>query len=374
MNDDDVRAALAAYAEGAPLPLDPKPAVHRRIAAARRRRTATVSTALAVALVAPVAAVALAHGDGNARLTQAASAPPPTRSYVSFASPSPSAPAPRGSRPPRRSPGAFLTPSPSARLTQQPVVVPGPTVEESYPPGLRVSVSLDPAGPAAATYAVLTIDATDDDGSPLVTAVDWGDGDVRTFGYPMAACPIIEPDTTDEPRGARNTGTFTHAWRYPGVFTVSVTVLSMRQCTRRPPPREEQTATVTAAVGDGPVVSNGAHHPRVGDTGAVHDEGTAARAVRLYADLSDDDGYVGAATVDWGDGSTPATFTNEEPCDDGDGRHYPTWGSMVLQAEHTYAADGTYTATVTFTSTGCDGEDPQEASGDERFAVPAPPP
>jgi PKD repeat protein len=70
-------------------------------------------------------------------------------------------------------------------------------------------------------------------------------------------------------------------------------------------------------------------------------------------------------SIDWGDG-TPATNFDYplSPCQ----------GQEGADANHRYAAPGTYTVQLIVTSMGCDGTGTQRASAQVRMAYPSSPP
>jgi hypothetical protein len=213
-----------------------------------------------------------------------------------------------------------------------------------------------------ATNAVLAVHAEDDDGHPLVSGVAWGDGSSEAIAIPMYMCPSFPPPTTPPPPDPGESDTeFGHAWRHAGTFTLTVSVESSIPCSQGPPPAEDATVRLVVHVTPGLDTSNGPAQPVV-----TYKEAGPAFDGKPYewtvsATLSDDDGYVGTVTIDWGDGSAPATVRNDESCDDADGARYPSYGSLTATKNHVYSP-GKYTVTLTYSSAGCGGADVQRGS------------
>ena len=99
----------------------------------------------------------------------------------------------------------------------------------------------------------------------------------------------------------------------------------------------------------------------------------------LFIGAMDEDGWIHDFTVDWGDGTTSVFVYNPFPCRVDAATGYPVGnyvsmpsdttnplvgldGKPVPSTERFFAAAGTYTVTVTVTSTACDGSEPQQGS------------
>ena len=102
--------------------------------------------------------------------------------------------------------------------------------------------------------------------------------------------------------------------------------------------------TVTA-VNDTPVVTAG--------SAQVVDEGTSVTVTATYSDV--DAGDTHTAAVNWGDGSLTASLG-------------PVSGDTV-SASHTYADNGTYTATITITDNGTTAGNSDPKSGSAGVSV-----
>ncbi|HVF05011.1 MAG TPA: hypothetical protein VNA20_09235 [Frankiaceae bacterium] len=370
MTDDDIRYVLSTFAAGAP-DLDPRAGLAERLARRdRARRTAVASVACLAAAIAGTGVAVLTSERGRTGLVVAGDLPSETPSEEPSETPSPT---------PSETPSA----TPSASPTASPSVAPtSPAVATKNPPpptrtsdtgrgeeGLRAQAVLDPASFATATYAALRVTATDDDGFPQITELAWGDGTTEPIAVVAASCPVPEdPPPTSRPKQPGDLDeTFRHAWRHPGRYTVTVTVSSSTHCTQPPAKYETATVRVVVDVTAGEVTANGPAKPAF-DGSVGYLEGGEMYEWELRGSVTDRDGYFSSATIDWGDGSEPTTITNDQPCDDGEGGHYPARGMLVLDSTHQYQP-GQYTVTVTFASTGCAGDDAQPGTATLRADV-----
>ena len=107
----------------------------------------------------------------------------------------------------------------------------------------------------------------------------------------------------------------------------------------------------------------------------------------LFLSAQDPDGWIHHFTVDWGDGTALATYAYDPfPCkavapDGWPQSNYVSLpsdtlhplvgldGQPVPSTEHHYAIAGTYTVTVTATSTACDGSQPQDGQATTSWTV-----
>jgi hypothetical protein len=222
--------------------------------------------------------------------------------------------------------------------------------------GLRATATLRPANAATATEVGLAVDAADDDGSPSVAEVYWGDGSkiVRDDAFYPASCSTPPPPPRPkQPDSYRET--LTHAWRHSGPVTVTVVVGTRMTCAFGIT-YERAVLTLAVDVRPGAVTSNGPGRPFAETFAVRRNHKTGVHGVQ--GQLRDKDGYVGGAVVDWGDGTTTFVDRYRRPCRDGDGRHFPaSW--FPFEAEHRYSTPGPHQVTVRYASTGCAGEDPQ---------------
>lgn len=349
MSDDDVRRALARYADTTPA-LDPRTGLRERLVRRERaRRAAVAGTAAVLLVVAGTGVAALARHRDRAGIVAAdpTETPSATPSATATASPSPTAP---------ESPAA----DPAAPIVRT----------ATGPDGLRVRVTFTPGSPETATAASLRVETWDDDGHPVVAAIRWGDGSAEPIQRVMAGCVIDPPPPGASPpprekEPGETDKTYTHSWRHDGRVTVRVEVDSEGDCVPDPPDMEEAAVSFAVDVRPGAVTSNGPARPAA-DAEAGYRDGGGVYDAFLRATLTDADGHVTSATIDWGDGSAPATVRNDTPCDDGNGRHYPApadpWAEWHVSEQHDYGTPGTYRITLTYVSAGCDGAHEQPAS------------
>ena len=353
---NDIDDALRRYAAATP-DLDPREGLAERMRRHERRRRATVAgIACFAALVAGSGVAALSSDRTTAGLT----ATDPTPTVTASASPSPSeepSPEPEETEEP-------ATPSPTRTPSPEPEPVPTayPTAESFGGEGLVARVALTPDSPATATTATLRVTGEDDDGGIQVSGVSWGDGSSEPIAIAMPSCAWTGPPPTTRPKDPGTLdASYRHAWRHDGTYTVVVDVVSDTGCAQPPGRSENARLRLRVEVREGEIVSNGPRRPAAHQV-SLSADGTADGNYdwALLGFVDDADGWLGTATVDWGDGSQPDVIDNNGTCDDGDGRHYPS-SHLSLYSGHDYEP-GTYTITVSWTSTGCDGEDAQTGS------------
>lgn len=366
MSDDDVRRALSTYAATTP-DLDPRAGLAGRMARRQRaRQTAIAGTAVLAAAIAGTGVATLDRGDKSTVGVLAVDTPSatPTRDEPTPTTSPSSIPTSHPTQtwsppPPSGNPTATTAPPASPTPTD-----PGPvTASAGGEKGLRVVATLSTGGPATATSVTLTVEAEDDDGQPATPVIDWGEGEPKGGVSTGASCV---GDGKDEPDPGSLRKSFTHAWRNPGTYTVVVTVVSFDYCDDAVE-QERQTVRLPIEVRPGKVVSNGPAAPYADHVGHLYGDDEGYRTVTLEWTLRDQDGYVGSVLVDWGDGSEPERFRNDPECDDGKGARYPNtrFGDA---ASHEYEL-GEHTVTLTFSSTGCDGEDRQWATKTHKVFV-----
>ena len=359
MTDDDVRHLLSRYAATAP-DLDPRAGLAERLGRRdRRRRAAVAVAACAAVVVAGTGVAALTRDRGGAGLVVAddlptgePTVPSPTASPAS-ASPTAS-PAPAAE--PSGSPAAS---SPAATSSPEPDFVPGGPVTATArgPEGLRIEATLSSDHTQTATGVSLRVVARDDDGDPAATSVVWGDGRSEPIVRPAAVCPAETrgPLATRAPQPGRSDNTFSHAWRHPGRYQVTVQVRSEVVC-EDDPATEDAAVTLTIDIAPGRIVSNGPEQPAAVHLAVEPNMDTRDELYDYLAEFSirDDDGDVRSVTIDWGDGSPPVVLRNSGECQDGDGRHYPT--TYFGEARSHRYDFGEHTVTLTWESAGCDGK------------------
>ena len=373
-DDDDVRRALSAYAATTP-DLDPGAGLRERLVRRDRVRRATVAgVACFAAVVAGTGVAVLSRDRGTAGVVAAGDLPSetpaseePTPTPEPTESPTAEPPGPTATAAAPTAPPPESTP-PSPRPPGEPV---SRTEEGEH--GLRVQVTVDHGSLPTATQATVTVRATDDDGDPHVRAVSWDDGSEEAIAILASACvspyrgPTLTPAPSRTPSPGKLEQSFRHAWRHDGHYTVRVRVYSNLPCVDGEEP-EDVVVEVPVEVTRGEATSNGPARPVAHEPDASPAENGELYEYRVGAYLFDGDGWLSGATVDWGDGSAPTVLRNtDNPCEDGDGRYYPSNG-FDGSATHRYSP-GTYTAVVTFTSTGCAGGDVQRGRTEIRVEV-----
>jgi hypothetical protein len=180
---------------------------------------------------------------------------------------------------------------------------------------LHATAATDPAPTEGAAFTAPLASFTDDDPAGALSdysaTVDWGDGSTSNGAVSATA-------------GGFTVGG-THSYAEEGSFAISVTI------------HDAGGSSVGASLGA--VVADAALHAS-GAAAITATEGAPSGTVTV-ASVTDDDpaGAVAdyTATIDWGDGSAPQTATVGNPS----GGVFP-----VTSGGHTYAEEGTYTATV----------------------------
>jgi hypothetical protein len=208
-------------------------------------------------------------------------------------------------------------------------------------------------------------------GGPGVSTVDFGDGSPKlaSEGYDQGCGVGIQPGTT-------GSEVLTHAYRYAGTWTLTEN-FAPKCADLRLPNGFRGSGTVVIQPGRAP--SNGPALPLSDGldcrtpSKSSPGEQVPARTIACFPDYADADGYVTTVALHWGDGSRDTVFTFSlarcvDPAD-----HWPATSvddaGPVWGTRHRYAHTGTFRATATVTSTGCDGGDRQTRSASVRVTV-----
>jgi hypothetical protein len=222
-----------------------------------------------------------------------------------------------------------------------------PPVDDGGPSGLTISVT--PTHPAAGVPARLVFDSG---GDASAFGYDLADGTSQGMGTPVCGAPFGGPKDVD------------HIWDAAGSYTVTLTVSGAR-C--RADGSQAQfhavTKTLTIVVAGGQATgSNGTAAPKL----AVQSPSKAGTDVSITTAGTDADGFAYAVVVDWGDDS-PRDIQLQalSGCQRGPGGT-PSNGSVSFPFAHHFAQGGQYHVTITFFSTGCDG---QSAQTDQRAVL-----
>jgi hypothetical protein len=233
--------------------------------------------------------------------------------------------------------------------------------------GPTARVEIEPAAPTVGELVTFRVYA-EGPGFFEGAKPDYGDGspdDTHFFGPGAPDCSN-EPsgNTTSTARRDSQTMELTHSYARAGSYEFHAAVTFFDPCR----PKDEAmmtvdaTTTVTVLAAAEPP-SNGAVMPSA-IIAAYPVPGADNLTVAVDFDGHDEDGYLHSLAVDWGDGSAPERV--ERPlanCSTGPSGwpdHRPT--SVPTRLTHRYATPGSYVATVTATTTGCDGRDAQQAT------------
>jgi len=201
--------------------------------------------------------------------------------------------------------------------------------------------------------------------------IEYGDG----TGGPGVAGTSNPPNCTGGyVAGDRTTNVFRHAYRAPGTYTVTVTFDPECGGTGEP-----IVGRGTVTVLPGRVLSNGPErlffYPNGADFYAPIPSDHGPLDVVATPTFEDLDGFPSRVVIAWGDGTrsvfgdllgTCTETATAWPSTDFDDEAPPPW----WLAPHTYRQAGTYTVTVTVTTTGCDGRDPDTVTATGRTTVP----
>ncbi len=418
MNDnEDIRRALADLA-GNPAPRDLKPGVHKRVAEIHRRRQS--GTAVALSVVTLVAGLTLSrlpalHGDNpTAASSPTASADAtdstdptasPTRSAAASKKPTQAIVAPtattRSTEPatPRgtggskagqastsnATSGATSGATPAAPTGGAGSTAPSSKVAATVKPTTTPSISVVAAGPdltkeelGATLTAVTDADGSDAPYTTLTLQVKgkiYGSLNDVDMGYresggrsgihreykSAGACTI----QTGELHDVDQSFTFRYRFRLAASYTPSAKISTWDHNCTYGVPRREWSLLPTVTIATGSSLSNGPE-PIVINISAK----AQGAAISLGIASDDSDGHIRTTTVDWGAGGAPVDLGGDpKACDDSGGRYWPDSYARIFTTSPTLAS-GTYTVTVTTTSTGCDGKDSQSATKQVTVVVP----
>jgi hypothetical protein len=221
---------------------------------------------------------------------------------------------------------------------------------------MTLTVDVAPADAATGQDVTISARVTDTDGFWSGGRVEYGDGSATPLPHWVAGCvpprPGEEPDRTPQP--SDETKTFHHAYAKAGTYTVKVVADTSRLCSPGHPV-ESMTKSAEVRVTGEDMPSNGPAQPRA----SILDPEGDFLAVAFTIAGSDADGVASAYSLDFGDGSAPLTGELwSGGCPPPGESGYPSGGGRQ-DVTHEYATAGTYTVTLTVTSTGCDGEHPQ---------------
>jgi len=189
-------------------------------------------------------------------------------------------------------------------------------------------------------------------GAFIVLHVTYGDltYDQKT---PDSNCADTPPDQPQAAAPFEYDTTLTHLYATPGRYHLEATTTVASQCPA--PPGEvdhwaHTTADVDLASGYG---ANGPLLPQLQPNFSTDFGGTT-----MNVPAWDDDGWIQSVTIDWGDGTPPVTASNDGAC-----TMYAGYARGIEflppTQRHSYETHGAHVATITGTSTDCNGQSPQ---------------
>jgi hypothetical protein len=342
LNNDGLRDAFERMSSQPPAAPDRAAAVHGKATQIRRRRV-VVASVCSAALLATGAALAVpaftADDDNSSRLQETNPGP------GGFASPSP-------------------TPSVLAPTAKPSNAVHVPPRGARGHSDLTITVSTHDGAAEPADYPTTVVDVHITGtihGGVVVGELQFdafNNANTASFADASAApCTDRKIDTTYS---------LPYQYREDGKYGV---VARIKDCGAT----EFTEFTGDVSVAHASTHSNGPRQPVVNADNAATISGDSAT---LGVDASDDDGWISAISVDWGDGNSPSVSTfpnadNPQTCADNDGH---SWPHAISNANLTSPslAPGSYRVTATVTSTGCDGGDEQTTSQTVTVTIPPP--
>ena len=247
----------------------------------------------------------------------------------------------------------------------------GPSTIESSTGDIQLDVvSIQPASPAPGQVVEIVVSARAP-GLLHQQVVSLGDG--RTIRRNLGmGCSTMGDYAEPPPPPIGPTEalvTIATTYRASGDYSVGIDVEAYTECPQLDQGIGRQIGhlSVPLSVAAGPSVGNGDLPPSASLTESI---GWGGTDVRVEANGTDDDGWISELRIDWGDNSTPTTITRNEACAPGPSG-WPMNAGYTEAATHTYPAPGEYTATLTVTSTACDGTRAQTASSSNLVVFPS---
>lgn len=227
--------------------------------------------------------------------------------------------------------------------------------EEPTAPALFVSV--EPTTAQAGEPVTITVRQQGGEGVVHLSTPDFGDGTINHDSFPLPGYPCGYSTPTES-----RVRSFTHGYAVPGTYALTAEASIYDPCDQSGRTLTAQ-ATIEITVAD-QVPSNGPAVPGAA-VAAMPAQGENPRTFRPIVSGHDEDGHLRSFTLDWGDG-TPAEVVELplDGCTIGS-NGWPGGGDIApvhSASPHTYTEAGTYTLTVTVTTTGCDGSSPQQAT------------
>jgi len=331
----------------------------RRVRRNRRLAFATVTTAALAGVAALVVPMLPGKTEGGQRVVIEPATPTP--------SPTDSSPAPTET--PTPTPTAVSTPTPSPSpspiepgpITPTPTPTPVPTESLAYTVTTRLGTAAGPGYPVT----VVVVHVTGYLQGDVVGAPNLFIDPNETLGYVVGKDEGCSKDGSW--RTFDRTFTFSYAFREATTYPIHL-VYFTGVCGDRVGTDRNFSTTIDVTADS--THSNGPAQPSVAIPSATAK--ISGGQITIDPSMLDDDGNLTQYTVDWGNGDAPSVYPLQGTCHDPSpsGKYWPASG-LVPQATSPTLAPGTYTVTITETSVGCDGQDPQTASTSHTFTVPA---
>jgi hypothetical protein len=215
---------------------------------------------------------------------------------------------------------------------------------------MRISMSMTPTTIRAGQVGHFTVSVTGPDQDCCAVAIVWGDGQQ-------------DPGQVDCMTGMGNGSgahvAYDHIYNKPGPHHFLLQGIS-GGC------NHNGEVYGTLDVGPGTSTSQGPALPVVEASQSTRPVGheNDGSWVSAYGHAADRDGYITSMVITWGDGTSSTYPGDPGPCQRGtDG--WPAGSEATLPGDshppaHHYTHPGDYTVTITATSTGCDGKQPQK--------------
>ncbi len=231
---------------------------------------------------------------------------------------------------------------------------------------LVVSLQLRQQTVAVGDVVEADLGVDDSDGVPAEYVLDWGDARARP-NEPAARCGAVTTVASYQPRPTHWTNRVEYSYRKPGRYTVVYRMRTHGGCGTTAA-AEEQTARAVITVVKGPLPTNGGRRPQ-----AFLSLSSQGKSGDVVVDVQgqDLDGWVTQMIVDFGDGTPARMVENPSRCVAGKDE-WPSTPYFSHRYDAPYQVVGSYTATLTVFTAGCDGTSVQQTTVRQQVVVPKP--
>lgn len=366
MNDfDELRDMMHRAAADPPDLADRAEVVRTRGHQVRRRRR-LIGAAAALAVIGGGTAVVLpllpSGGNASQRVTVVSTpsdTPSPTDTPTDTPTSDPATPSPVLSTPALPTP----TPTPTAASTS-PSPSDSPTPQQTEALSYSVATHLAPANGNGYAMTVVAIHVTGLLSGGVIGAPVLFIDPNETMGFVDGA--DAKCTTSTGMHSIDQTFTFTYAFREATSYPIHFWFMSGTCAGGAVDERHDFRTTIDISNGNGQ--TNGPAQPYF--YMPFYSASVSGGQITIDPSLLDDDGNISQLSIDWGDGNPPTVIGIQGACHDPapSGMYWP-YTAMNQHATSPTLAPGTYTVTITETSTGCDGSDPQTASTSHTFTV-----